>query len=116
MNFDDQMGSCRDKGWGGAGGAWCLSWWQREPVGIAWSNQIAPQPGQAPGPLLHSPPPLVPTGPWTTGRTPTRTSTRPPPPLHPTPCPYRTLDHRSHPTRTSTKPPPPLHPTPCPYG
>src|SRR6266436_5188172 len=50
------------------------------------------------------------------GRTPTRTSTRPPPPLHPTPCPYRTLDHRSHPPRASTQPPPPLPPTPCPYG
>jgi len=33
-------------------------------VGTAWSNQVAPQPGQAPGPLIHSTPPLVPTGPW----------------------------------------------------
>src|SRR6266446_6137596 len=45
-------------------GAWCLSWWQRDPVGTAWSNQVAPQPGQAPGPLIHTTPPLVPTGPW----------------------------------------------------
>jgi len=37
---------------------------QREPVGTAWSNQVAPQRGQAPGPLIHSTPPLVPTGPW----------------------------------------------------
>jgi len=29
-----------------------------------------------------------------TGRTPTRTSTRPPRPLHPTPCPYRTLGRK----------------------
>jgi hypothetical protein len=29
-----------------------------------------------------------------TGRTPTRTSTRPPHPLHPTPCPYRTLGRK----------------------
>src|SRR5467141_1952552 len=63
MNVDDRMGSCRDKGrmWGRVG-AWCLSWWQRDPVGIAWSKQVAPQPGQAPGPLIHSTPPLVPTG------------------------------------------------------
>src|SRR5260221_8111779 len=55
----------RDKGrmWGRVG-AWCLSWWQREPVGISWSKQIAPQRGQAPGPLIHSTPPLVLTGPW----------------------------------------------------
>ncbi len=32
--------------------------------GTAWSKQVAPQPGQAPGPLIHSTPPLVPTGPW----------------------------------------------------
>src|SRR5258708_2250020 len=57
--------SCRDKGrmWGREG-AWCLSWWQRDPSGTAWSKQVAPQPGQAPGPLIHSTPPLVPTGPW----------------------------------------------------
>src|SRR5713226_1592134 len=42
----------------------CLSWWQRDPVGTAWSNQVAPQRGQAQGPLIHSTPPLVPTGPW----------------------------------------------------
>src|SRR5229473_2280571 len=54
---------CRDKGWiWGRVGAWCLSWWQRDPVGISWSKQVAPQPGQAPGPLIHSTPPLVPTG------------------------------------------------------
>src|SRR5258708_28184866 len=65
MNFDDRMGSCRDKGWmWGRVGAWCLSCWQRDPVGTAWSNQVAPQPGQAQGPLIHSTPPLVPTGPW----------------------------------------------------
>src|SRR5713101_3365402 len=65
MNFDDRMGSCRDKGrmWGRVG-AWCLSWWQRDPLGTAWSKQVAPQPGQAPGLLIHSTPPLVPTGPW----------------------------------------------------
>src|SRR6266481_6939806 len=65
MNFDDRMGSCRDKEqmWGREG-AWCLSWWQRDPVGTSWSNQVAPQPGQAPGPLIHSTPPLVPTGSW----------------------------------------------------
>jgi len=28
------------------------------------------------------------------GRTPTRTSTRPPHPLHPAPCPYRTLGRK----------------------
>src|SRR5258708_32025185 len=55
--------SCRDKGrmWGRVG-AWCLSWWQREPVGTAWSKQVAPQRGQAQGPLIHPTPPLVPTG------------------------------------------------------
>src|SRR5216683_784127 len=65
MNCDDRMGSCRDKGrmWGRVG-AWCLSWWQRDPVGTLWSTKVAPQPGQAPGPLIHSTPPLVPTGPW----------------------------------------------------
>ena len=65
MNVDDRMGSCRDKGrmWGRVG-AWCLSCWQRDAVGTAWSNQVAPQRGQAPGPLIHSTPPLVPTGPW----------------------------------------------------
>src|SRR6266851_8631644 len=71
----------------------CLSWWQRDPVGTAWSTKVAPQPGQAQGPLIHSTPPLVPTGPWAAS-TPTRTSTRPPHPLHPTPCPYRTLGRK----------------------
>src|SRR6266851_8247575 len=57
--------SCRDKGrmWGREG-ALCLSWWQRDPSGTAWSKQVAPQPGQAQGLLIHSTPPLVPTGPW----------------------------------------------------
>src|SRR5713226_1032470 len=65
MNVDDRMRSCRDKGrmWGRVG-AWCLSWWQRDPVGTAWSKQVAPPRGQAQGPLIHSTPPLVPTGPW----------------------------------------------------
>ena len=49
--------------WGRVG-AWCLSWWQRDPVGTAWSKQVAPGRGQAQGPLIHSTPPLVPTGPW----------------------------------------------------
>src|SRR5260370_28690638 len=44
--------------------ALCLSWWQRDPVGTAWSKQVAPQPGQAQGHLIHTTPPLVPTGPW----------------------------------------------------
>src|SRR5712692_6379664 len=65
MNVDDRMGSCRDKGrMRGRVGALCLSWWQRAPVGTAWSTKVAPQPGQAQGPLIHSTPPLVPTGPW----------------------------------------------------
>src|SRR5713101_3760937 len=45
-------------------GALCLSCWQREPVGTSWSNKVASQRGQAPGPLIHPTPPLVPTGPW----------------------------------------------------
>src|SRR5258707_11469746 len=65
MNVDDRMGSCRDKGrMRGRVEALCLSWWQREPVGATWSKQVAPQPGQAQGPLIHSTPPLVPTGTW----------------------------------------------------
>src|SRR5712692_1224756 len=61
MNVDNRMGSCRDKGrmWGRVG-----AWWQRAPVGTAWSKQVAPQRGQAQGLLIHSTPPLVPTGPW----------------------------------------------------
>src|SRR6266853_5935463 len=31
---------------------------------IQWGLRGAPQRGQAPGPLIHSTPPLVPTGPW----------------------------------------------------
>src|SRR6266851_4730085 len=65
MNVDDRMRSCRDKGrMRGREGAWCLSWWQRDPVGTAWSTKVAPQRGQAQGPLIHTTPPLVPTGPW----------------------------------------------------
>src|SRR6266446_10636562 len=65
MNFDDRMGSCRDKGrmWGRVG-AWCLSSRQRAPVGTAWSKQVASHRGQAQGLLIHSTPHLVPTGPW----------------------------------------------------
>src|SRR6266851_250229 len=57
--------SCRDKGrmWSREG-ALCLSWWQRDPFGDFVEQ---------------------------TGRTPTRTSTRPPHPHYPAPCPYRTL-------------------------
>src|SRR5713226_15428 len=50
---------------GGYGAGWgpcACPWWQRAPVGTAWSKQVAPQPGQAQGPLIHSTPPLVPTG------------------------------------------------------
>src|SRR5216683_6390145 len=52
---------------GGCGAGWrpCASWWQRAPLGTLWSKQVAPQPGQAQGPLIHSTPPLVPTGPGT---------------------------------------------------
>src|SRR5260370_29208466 len=66
--------SCRDKGrmWGRVG-AWCLSWWQRDPLSSVRQD----------------------------GRTPTRTSTRPPHPLHPAPCPYRTRDAH-FPIRLST--------------
>src|SRR5712692_2395134 len=32
--------------------------------GTSWSTKVAPQPGQAQGLLIHSTPPLVPTGPW----------------------------------------------------
>src|SRR6266849_5716154 len=52
---------------GGYGAGWgpcACPWWQRAPVGTAWSKQVAPQPGQAQGPLIHSTPPLVPTGSW----------------------------------------------------
>src|SRR5216684_4283699 len=52
---------------GGCGAGWgpgACPWWQRDPVGTSWSKQVAPQRGQAPGPLIHSAPPLVPTGPW----------------------------------------------------
>src|SRR5216683_3991380 len=31
---------------------------------LQWGLRGAPQRGQAPGPLIHSTPPLVPTGPW----------------------------------------------------
>src|SRR5216683_2809603 len=62
MNFDDRMGSCRDEGQGG--GLVLVSWWQRDPLGASWSTKVAPQRGQAQGPLIHSTPPLVPTGLW----------------------------------------------------
>src|SRR6266849_10012776 len=34
------------------------------PLSLQDPGPQAPQPGQAPGPLIHSTPPLVPTGPW----------------------------------------------------
>src|SRR6266446_785788 len=52
---------------GGCGAGWgpcACPWWQRDPVGTAWSTQVAPPRGQAQGLLIHSTPPLVPTGPW----------------------------------------------------
>src|SRR5712692_2484470 len=59
---------CRDKGWiWGRVGALCLSL-----VATRSSGDCVEQ----------------------TGRTPTRTSTRPPHPLHPAPCPYRTLGRK----------------------
>src|SRR5712692_4640111 len=70
MNVDDRMGECALpvlSGQGadvGQGGGLVLVWWQRDPSGTAWSKQVAPQPGQAQGLLIHSTPPLVPTGPW----------------------------------------------------
>src|SRR6266851_4893865 len=141
---------------GGYGAGWgpcACPWWQRDPVGTAWSKQVAPQPGQAQGPLIHPAPcpyrtrdapfsirlsniirtlgtqafrwcnypirlsPFCRDKGWIwgrvgalclslvatrssgdcveqTGRTPTRTSTRPPHPLHPAPCPYRTLGRK----------------------
>src|SRR5260370_42664927 len=36
----------------------------RGGCGAGWSKQVAPHPEQAPGPLIHTTPPLVPTGPW----------------------------------------------------
>src|SRR5260221_7822797 len=55
--------------WGRVGtrGGCGAGWGQGDPVGTAWSKQV---------------------------RTPTRTSTRPPHPLHPAPCPYRTLGRK----------------------
>src|SRR5260221_9014933 len=57
--------SCRDKGrmWGRVE-ALCLSSLLHDPVGTSWSKRVAPQRGQAQGPLIHTTPPLVPTGPW----------------------------------------------------
>src|SRR5579863_4661368 len=56
---------CRDKGWmGGWEGALCLSWWQH-----AWVR-VRDVPREQ--------------------RPPSRTSTRPPHPPYPTPCPYST--------------------------
>src|SRR5260221_9507962 len=65
MNFDDRMGSCRDKGrmWGRVG-AWCLSWWQREPLGFREARWSPPNEDKHQAP---STPPLVPTGPWVAG-------------------------------------------------
>src|SRR5258708_10263212 len=65
MNVDERMGSCREKGrmWGRVG-ARVGPWWKRARVGTAWSTKVAPHPGQAQGPLIHTTPPLVPTGPW----------------------------------------------------
>src|SRR5260370_37632880 len=59
------MVTFRDKGrlWCRVG-AWCLSGRQPNSLGTAWSKQVAPGRGQAKGPLIHSTPPLVPTGPW----------------------------------------------------
>src|SRR5712692_10118788 len=57
--------SCRDKGrMSGRVGALCLSSSLFDSLGPSWSKQVAPQPGQAQDPLIHSTPPLVPTGPW----------------------------------------------------
>src|SRR5258707_14937524 len=61
--FSHEVATPYRRMWGRVG-AWCLSWWQRAPLGTLWSKQVAPQPGQAQGPLIHSTPPLVPTGPW----------------------------------------------------
>src|SRR5216683_6285514 len=44
--------------------ALCLSSSLFDSLGPSWSKQVAPQPGQAQDPLIHSTPPLVPTGPW----------------------------------------------------
>src|SRR5438132_3526393 len=81
MNVDNRMGSCRDKGrmWGRVG-ALCLSLVATRSSGDCVEH---------------------------TGRTPTRTSTRPPHPLHPAPCPYRTLGRKhlngyDYPLRSST--------------
>src|SRR5260370_679121 len=81
MNVDDRMGACREKGrmWG-RGGAF--------GVVLVATRSIEDFVEQ-------------------TGRTPTRTSTRPPHPLHSTPCPYRTLGRKhlngyDYPIRSST--------------
>src|SRR5713101_1530093 len=43
--------------------AWCLSWWHDEWSGFPEANRpVSSPPGQAPGPLIHPTPPLVPTG------------------------------------------------------
>jgi hypothetical protein len=71
MNIDDRMGvMCvtRPVGTrGGCGAGWgpgacpggnALHW------GLRGAKRSHPQRGQAPGPLIHTPTPLVPTGPW----------------------------------------------------
>src|SRR6266849_3092515 len=57
--------SCRDKGrlWGRVG-ACCLSSLGCDLFAPRSPHWIALPPGQAPGPLIHITPPLVPTGPW----------------------------------------------------
>src|SRR5260221_13823903 len=52
MNVDDRMGQ-------GGGLVLVLG-----GNAIHWGLRGAPQRGKAPGPLIHSTPPLVPTGPW----------------------------------------------------
>src|SRR5258708_735457 len=59
MNFDDRMGSCRDKGrmWGRVG-AWCLSWWQREPLGFREARWSPPNEDKHQAPSSTPPRPL----------------------------------------------------------
>ncbi len=55
--------SCRDKGrmWGWVG-ALCLSSLATRFAWVPYGNMVALPRGQAQGPLIHSTPPLVPTG------------------------------------------------------
>ncbi|HLQ29054.1 MAG TPA: hypothetical protein VK140_07455 [Ktedonobacteraceae bacterium] len=48
----------------GQGGGLVLVLVATRASGDCVEQTVAPQPGQAPGPLIHSTPPLVPTGPW----------------------------------------------------